>query len=583
MHSLILFAITLAAAAQTVVPPPVDLPRNLRPKLISPIEAIHVTEDPSIADDPKLPSAERLAHLRDPRHVRNQFVTIELEVIVNENGRVESAHAIAGPDLFRAQAEAIELRRAFQPIVLKGQIVRARLNDYVSVYPPEEWSQFHTSFPTSFDPAAVTITLQRSHCYGSCPAYTVTLTGTGDVTFNSDDTSLAAIGHHTAHIAPTAVTSLLDQFRAADFLSARDNYTCGWTDNPTQVLTLTINGQGISKHVTDYCGQLVGMPTAIANLETAIDTTVHIDRWTVGNSETLPSLQAENWNFSSTAPDNLLLYDSSIQRKDKALVQTFLAHRVPIFTELPSVRSPVCVASQTGDRELVRQMLSTLPAHSMPKPADLSECLNAAARSSNLSLVDLWLDKGARPITPDRPAPGTPYNFAKFDLPIAAAIDSHNPDILARILALHPQLQTGFDREESPILYAIQRGDLPDKTILPRIVTLLLNAGADFDRNSSRNPLYFTSSAPEVIPILIQAGADPNGHAYNGDPDTPLMWVASSPEAVKQLLAAGADPTRTNRQKQTALNIARQFKCQECVTLLESGTAHWKTTHPMAP
>ena len=90
-------------------------------------------------------------------------------------------------------------------------------------------------------------------------------------------------GHHTAHISPDAVTELIQQFRAADFLSALSKYQSNWTDYPTQTISLHINGQ--VKTVVDYFGEDVGLPLAISNLETAIDKAAGTKRWIEGNDE----------------------------------------------------------------------------------------------------------------------------------------------------------------------------------------------------------------------------------------------------------------------------------------------------------
>jgi hypothetical protein len=88
-------------------------------------------------------------------------------------------------------------------------------------------------------------------------------------------------GLHTAHISSAAVTELLNQFRAANFLSALPAYKSDWTDNSTQTLSLHINGQ--VKTVVDYIGLDVGLPLAIHNLEAALDSAAGTERWIKGN------------------------------------------------------------------------------------------------------------------------------------------------------------------------------------------------------------------------------------------------------------------------------------------------------------
>jgi cytohesin len=73
---------------------------------------------------------------------------------------------------------------------------------------------------------------------------------------------------------------------------------------------------------------------------------------------------------------------------------------------------------------------------------------------------------------------------------------------------------------------------------------------------------------PEVIRLLLAAGADPNAVDFEGA--TPLMYAAKveRPEVLRALLAAGADPDAQDAQGRTALMYAADHCQTESVRLL---------------
>ena len=80
-------------------------------------------------------------------------------------------------------------------------------------------------------------------------------------------------------------------------------------------------------------------------------------------------------------------------------------------------------------------------------------------------------------------------------------------------------------------------------------------------------------NTPEVLKVLIEAGADVN--AKDTDGLTPLMLAAQhnpNPKALTALLEAGADAKAKNNEGKTALDYARmneKLKDTEALRLLE--------------
>jgi len=134
----------------------------------------------------------------------------------------------------------------------------------------------HVAFPAIKDWHSLRITLRRTMCYGTCPAYSVTIDGDGNVAFEGQN-FVAAKGRRTGRIAPEQVKALYDAFEKADFFSLLDNYASHITDMPSTIVTLAYDGH--SKTVTDYAGLRIGMPQAVADLEALIDKTANTSQW----------------------------------------------------------------------------------------------------------------------------------------------------------------------------------------------------------------------------------------------------------------------------------------------------------------
>jgi ankyrin repeat protein len=562
--SILLFLAAPLISAQTgpTEPPPVEVEYPNNPQLLTPRIAIHAEDEP---DPTGLTPIQKLTQSRD--RIFGNMVSVTVEVVINQNGRVDSAHATAGPSQFFAQAEDIALHRAYAPARIEGNIARVRFQDYVSIYPKEKWSDQPTQFPADPDLRTLSLSLQRTGCLGSCPGYTVTLSGTGDITFDGQG-FIAIPGTHHAHISQAAVLDLLQRFRAANFLSGLDTYECSWTDMPSQTLTLSLNG--ISKKVFDYGGSVVGLPDAIEALEAAVDTATDTDRWVKGDANTLPSLQSESWNFASPSPQNLTLFNSAIDRNDTDLLHLYFAAKAPILTSDPKLVSPLCTASSTGNRDLVQQMLDLHPKTKLSE-ATLDDCLSLAAHSGSVPLVDLWLTHGARSNVPPRPKDDDSDNSTRRpNPPLISAIQSGNPEVVALLLHHHASVASKNNNSRSLPSFLLANSDVEDEQKLEQILSLLIDAGANINQETDddRPAIFEVSDHPALIPLLLKAGASLNQRDSEGK--TPLMIERYSADGIDNLLKAGADPTLRAPDGATALSEAREAKCDRCVDLLEA-------------
>jgi hypothetical protein len=154
--------------------------------------------------------------------------------------------------------------------------------------------------PASGDAAATarvdSIVLERTVCFGFCPAYRLSIGGDGGVHFGRmamrDSTPPPA---ERDTIADSLVAQLLSRARAIDFFSLPEEITpnnheaCPQvaTDHPSAIITIAV-GDTV-KRVTHYhgCHANVGMNPAPAfpelmALENAIDSAVRVERWLPG-------------------------------------------------------------------------------------------------------------------------------------------------------------------------------------------------------------------------------------------------------------------------------------------------------------
>jgi len=533
---------------------------------------------------------EQAVHLTASDLAGTRFIGmeyVEFNVIVSANGRPESATPTTGKAHMSAvsphldEAQAIVLARSYKPWVIDGVPTRVKIQDYVSLLPPEKYGP-SVPFPDVTDLSTVSIGLSRTPCFGSCPAYELTLAGDGTLHF-SGHSSVLIPGDHTAHISPDKVRELLTLFRKADFFSANNVYRGNWTDNPTQKVSLTIGP--LSKTVTDYVGTDVGLPLAIRNLEAQIDEAADTARWVATDEATLPSLRAEKWPFSAATEQNLTLYNTVIavapgQSRapvNTQLLEQFLAAKAPVISAIQKVPSPICVASSGGDLALVRRMAGVVK--SFP-PLVLSQCLMNAAGAGSAAVFQFWLDRGA---VLKSTAPVLDRNGYPGPTLLTNAIAGGDLTIVRRILDVGADLSS--PQKDTPLLSWTIAASRSNQ--LPELIAMLVAAGADPNARDwmGQTPLITNNFRPDLVKPLLAAGAKLEERDKNGR--TALIAHAFYEPMVKELLAAGADPAPADARGNTALSTAHQFSCEPCAQLIQQALDKRKTagnrSTPAAP
>ncbi|HEX8566945.1 MAG TPA: DUF6438 domain-containing protein [Pyrinomonadaceae bacterium] len=140
----------------------------------------------------------------------------------------------------------------------------------------------------------LSLSMKRSHCYGTCPVYELNIQSDGKVLFNGIDYTETK-GEVTGSLSNEKMKQLVSEIEKANFYSYEDSYTndlgsCSLiaTDNPTVTLSVKLNGK--EKNITHYLGCRSEInssggsadsifPLQLYNLENKIDEIVETKRW----------------------------------------------------------------------------------------------------------------------------------------------------------------------------------------------------------------------------------------------------------------------------------------------------------------
>src|ERR1700732_4053120 len=132
------------------------------------------------------------------------------------------------------------------------------------------------------DLKTLTIQLERTGCYGTCPAYSVTIHGDGRIEYNGKS-HVKETGTRDGRIEVDKIRELASQFPKIKFWGITADYSeakcrgrmC--TDMATVVTEISI--KGVTHRVNHYygCGRA---PKSLFDLESAIDKSANSEQWT---------------------------------------------------------------------------------------------------------------------------------------------------------------------------------------------------------------------------------------------------------------------------------------------------------------
>lgn len=149
---------------------------------------------------------------------------------------------------------------------------------------------FAAAGPTATEAATqgqgrISITLERTLCFGMCPAYSVTLNDDGSVVYEGREHTKVS-GKQTWKIDPAAVRALAKEMQDAGFFELNDEYRAMVTDHPTTYTSLTIGSR--SKRIKDY----VAGPPRLKELENRIDEVAGTKKYVKGDGDLLEAILA---------------------------------------------------------------------------------------------------------------------------------------------------------------------------------------------------------------------------------------------------------------------------------------------------
>ena len=128
------------------------------------------------------------------------------------------------------------------------------------------------------------ITLERTICFGMCPAYKVSIYGDGLVLYDGKE-FVKTKGDADGRITKDEVQQLVREFEKIDYLKLADDYgsddkTCPESSTDYPSATTSLNWNGKQKTVRHYLG-CRGLPVLdqLRALEDKIDEVVNTKRW----------------------------------------------------------------------------------------------------------------------------------------------------------------------------------------------------------------------------------------------------------------------------------------------------------------
>lgn len=489
----------------------------------------------------------RTAIRMTPERPQDIFQGVKLTLIVDTEGNVISAVPEEGPAKAFAQAAAEAKGWMYVPFEKDGVAVVARITDYARVLPPEDLPKVHQEFPSVKNAAGMVMTLHRTGCYGSCPAYEVEIHGDGTVLYKGTAFVVVA-GEHQDHISSEQVEEIVEAFRKADYFSLKDQYRYMVTDNPTYVTSFRVDQ--IKKTVTDYVGDEAGMPQAVTDLEETIDRIAGTVKWVRGNEDTVPSLKKEGWDFKS--PEAAQVMARAAEDGSSRLVSDLLAAGAGAAVAHQSGSSALSGAASAGDRKTLEMLIKAgVGKGNEPMKTD---ALAAAAAQGNIDMVRSLLAYGGDPT-------GEIKDEQVVRTVLMSAAMSGVPEVVQTILAGGADVNARDEKGHTALWSVFDASEYYDKerhADRGRVIHLLARAGANLNAQDDQgNTALHGCYDEDVAKALIEDGADVNVRNKKGE--TPLMSNFSV-EVAKLLVAAGADIHAKDDEGHTALDHAKDLE-----------------------
>ena len=118
--------------------------------------------------------------------------------------------------------------------------------------------------------------MERTACYGTCPVYTLTIYGSGNVIYEGKD-FVKTKGSVESTISEEKIGQLVSEFDKVDYFSLNDSYVERViTDAPSAITSIMLGEK--TKTIKHYHGDL-NAPEELTELENRIDEIVNSAQW----------------------------------------------------------------------------------------------------------------------------------------------------------------------------------------------------------------------------------------------------------------------------------------------------------------
>lgn len=490
---------------------------------------------------------------------------LHLTLLVTAEGRVAQASAEGDADGLKVWPDIRNevMQWTFSPFYAHGTPTAAKVEEYVDLVPRERLPKRHVSGPSVHKNSKISITLTRSGCLGTCPAYRVRVSTTG-IEFEGER-YVAAAGSHRASVNPAAVRELAKRFIAEDFFSMDSVYEAGVTDCPTYTLTISIDGQ--VKSVRDYMGSWVGMPQVISELEDDVDKFAQTKHWIEGTEGLAGALKGEKFNFNSYAAQVILkeaatrgrtetvreLLDAGVPLKPLPAPQQKDNYRASLFEHVGWLNAA------SSHPETLRVLLDV--GASENDQDDLNMALLHAARAGKLDSVRQLIAAGADPNAvfsnqvDIRSFGGMTATYSgDVGSVLIGAASSGNPGLVREVLRYHPDLEARDGQGNTAVIAASEDSGNASEEDRAECIRLLVQAGANVNaKNNEGDTALHETFLTAVEKTLLQLGADVN--ARNKDGETPVFTTVDN-DAIALYIQHGANLSIRNAKGQTAMEAA---------------------------
>ena len=231
------------------------------------------------------------------------------------------------------------------------------------------------------------ITLERTTCFGSCPAYTLSIAGDGTVTYTGRS-YVRVTGERTWKIEPAAVEALARDMERAGYFRLKDRYKAPITDLPTTRTSLRIGDR--TKSIEDY----FGAPDTLQALERRIDEVAGVKKYVFIDGATLRKMGESGWRATPDKADSIMLHAVETNDADVAKALVDLGYDV----NRPTSTGPIILHARGSE------VLGVLIAAGADVNATSQRGTTALHRASSLgdgAAVTFLLSRGAAADTPD--------------------------------------------------------------------------------------------------------------------------------------------------------------------------------------